>query len=181
MKNILIILFISLNLFASVKTEMIDLYKNKEYKEACRVGLTNFKRIKNDEKFVTLYAFSCLYSDYIDRLIVPTTMLRNSEEARSNAAYFSIILMQKKLLYHALIDNFDISSLKLPTTDFVLSKVFNMYVSLGKHEPRKYYIFNDPNDKKITYKLYLVEDQSTIKMVIEEFYDTINIKRHTYW
>jgi len=180
-KTILLTLIIILNLSANIKYEIYNLYKNKEYEQACKYGIKNFNSFKNDEKYVSLYAFSCLYSDYIDRLIVPTTMLRHSEEARANAAYFSIILMQKKLLYHAMIDNFELSSMKLPTTDFILSKVFNMYIELGKHKKREYYIFQDPKDKRMSYKLYLIKDQGITKIVIEEYYDTISVKRHTYW
>jgi hypothetical protein len=89
--------------------------------------------------------------------------------------------MQKKLLYHALIDNYDLSSLSLPTTDYVLSKVFDFYAKLGVHEPRAFYLFEDENDKKLSYKLYLEKDTKLSKIVIEEFYDTINIKRRVYW
>ena len=89
--------------------------------------------------------------------------------------------MQKKLLYHALVDNYDLSSLILPTTDYVLSKVFDFYAKLGKHEPRELYLFEDKDDKKLTYKLYLQKDTKLNKIVIEEFYDTIALRRHVYW
>jgi hypothetical protein len=89
--------------------------------------------------------------------------------------------MQKKLLYHALIDNYDLSSLNLPTTDYVLSKIFDFYAKLGTHEARTFYLFEDKDDKKLTYKLYLERDSKLNKIVIEEYYDTISIKRHVYW
>jgi hypothetical protein len=180
MKTILI-LFLALNLYANVKQNMFNLYQNQKYEDACGIGFNNFYANKDDEEFVLLYSFACLNSDYIDRLAVPITMLKLSTESRSNAAYFSTILMQKKLLYHALIDDYDLSMFKFPTTQYVLSKVFDLYSKLGKHETRAFYLFEDPDDKKITYKVYIIKNQDLSKLIIEEFYDTISLKRHIYW
>lgn len=179
--KIILILFLSLSLYADIKRNMFNLYQNNKFEDVCQIGFDNFKKNKKDEEFVSLYAFSCLNSDYIDRLAVPTAVLKTSKEARANSAYFSVILMQKKLLYHALVDNYDLSEFDLPTTDYVLSKVFELYSKLGKHEPRAFYLFEDPIDPKLTYKLYLSRDSTLAKIVIEEFYDTITIKRHIYW
>ena len=179
--KIIIVLLIGFSLYADIKQNMFNLYQNQKYEKVCTIGFDNFKKYRKDEEFVSLYAFACLNSDYIDRLAVPTAILKFSEESRANSAYFSVILMQKKLLYHALLDDYDLSSLDLPTTDYVLSKVFDLYIKLGKHEKRAFYLFEDKNDKKITYKLYITRDEKLSKIVIEEFYDTITIKRHIYW
>jgi hypothetical protein len=179
--KIVLILFLTISLYADIKRDMFNLYQNKKYEDVCSMGFDNFKQNKRDEEFVSLYAFSCLNSDYIDRLAIPTAVLKFSKESRANSAYFAVILMQKKLLYHALLDNYDLSSYKLPTTDYVLSKVFDLYSKLGKHDPRAFYLFEDENDPKLTYKLYLSRDDKVTKMVIEEFYDTIAVKRHIYW
>jgi len=179
--KIILILFLALSLHANIKQDMFNLYQNKKYEKVCRMGFDNFNKNSRDEEFISLYAFACLNSDYIDRLAIPVAMLKFSKESRSNSAYFSVILMQKKLLYHALQDNYDLSTLKLPTTDYILSKVFDLYSKLKINEPRAFYLFEDENDKKLTYKLYLSKDENVKKMVIEEFYDTITIKRHVYW
>ncbi|MBN2815670.1 MAG: hypothetical protein JXQ67_03250 [Campylobacterales bacterium] len=179
--KILLGLLVTLSLYANIKQEMFTLYQNNKYEDACNIGFDNFKKHKHDEEFVSLYAFSCLKSDYIDRLSIPTAILKFSKEARANAAYFSVILMQKKLLYHALIDNYNLSIYELPRTDYVLSRVFDLYAKLGEHDARAFYLFEDPNDSKITYKLYLSSDSKVTKMIIEEFYDTIAVKRHIYW
>jgi len=179
--KLILLLFISLSLYADVKQNMFNLYQNKKYEAVCQLGFDYFKKNKKDEEFVSLYAFACLNSDYIDRLAVPTAVLKFSKEARANSAYFSVILMQKKLLYHALVDNYDLSSFDLPSTDYVLSRVFDLYSKLDKHEPRAFYLFEDPIDPKLTYKLYLSRDYKLDKIIIEEFYDTITIKRHVYW
>ena len=179
--KIILLIVMTLSLYADVKQNMFNLYQNKKYETVCQIGFDNFKQNKRDEEFVSLYAFSCLHSDYIDRLAVPTAVLKFSREARANSAYFSVILMQKKLLYHALVDNYDLSAFDLPSTDYVLSRVFDLYSKLEKHEPRAFYLFEDPNDPKLTYKLYLSRDYKLDKIIIEEFYDTITVKRHVYW
>jgi len=177
----LFLLLLSISLFADFKGTMLNLYQNSKYEESCNIGFNNFSSIKKDEPTLSLYAFSCLNSDFIDRLTLPITMLKYSRDARANAAYFSIILMQKKLLYHSLIDSYDLSKLNLPTTNYVLSKVFDFYSELGKHKKRSVYLFKDKQDKKRNYKLYVDKSSRVSKIVIEEFYDTISKKRHIYW
>ncbi|MEA1982033.1 MAG: hypothetical protein U9N39_00700 [Campylobacterota bacterium] len=179
--KIVLILFLTLSLYADIKQKMFNLYQNKKFEEVCSMGFDNFKRNNKDEEFISLYAFSCLNSDYIDRLAVPAALLKVSKESRANSAYFAVILMQKKLLYHALLDNYDLSEFNLPTTDYVLSKVFDLYSKIGKHDKRQFYLLEDPDDDKLTYKLYISRDYKLDKIIIEEFYDTITIKRHVYW
>ncbi|MDD5399959.1 MAG: hypothetical protein PHQ93_02090 [Sulfurimonas sp.] len=179
--KILLAALIAISLYADIKQEMLDFYQKKEYENVCELGFKNFIAYSKDEEYVSLYAFSCLNVDHIDRLSVPITTLKFSQEARSNASYFSIILMQKKLLYHALMDNYDISSLNFPTTDYVLSKVFDLYSKLKKGERKDFYIFEDKNDNKLKYKLYLIKDDKIDKMIIEEFYNSVSIKKHVYW
>lgn len=179
--KITLFFLLTLSLYADIKQNMFGLYQNKKFEKVCQIGFDHFKENKQDEEFVSLYAFACLKSDYIDRLAVPTAVLKFSKEARANSAYFSVILMQKKLLYHALVDNYDLSEFRLPTTDYVLSRVFDLYAKLKKHEPRAFYLFEDPKDARLTYKLYLSRDYKLDKIVIEEFYDTISLKRHVYW
>lgn len=179
--KIILLIFLAFSLNANIKQSMLNLYQNNKFEESCTMGFNYFENNKEDEEFISLYAFSCLHSDYIDRLAIPIAMLKFSNEARANSAYLSTILMQKKLLYHALVDNYDLSPLKLPTTDYVLSKIFDYYAELGPHEQRDIYLFEDKKDKKLTYKLYLTNDEKLKKIVIEEFYDTIIIKKHIYW
>lgn len=177
----LIIILISLNLYGDLKQDILNYYQNKKFEKACNMGFDNFGANSKDEEFLSIYAFSCLDADYIDRLALPIAMLKYSQESRANSAYFSVIFMQKKLLYHALVDDYNLAEFDLPTTDYVLSKVFELYTKLGKHEKRTLYIFEDTNNEKISYKLYLEKDYRVPKMVIEEYYDAMLIKRHIYW
>ena len=177
----LILLFLVLNVNADIKNKMFQLYQNKEYTKVCRMGYNYFQKYKKDEVYSSLYAFSCLKSDYIDRLSQPITSLKFSKEARKNAAYFATILMQKKLLYYSLIDGYKLSKFKFPTTDYVLSKVFDLYSKLPSHKAKEFYILKDSNNSKLIYKLYIIKQHNINKMVIEEYYDTIKIKHHMYW
>jgi len=181
MRYIFLTLIILTNIHASLKQEMLSLYTNKQYKKACRLGFDNFSHFKRNEELVSLYGFACLNSDYIDRLAIPVTALKSSPEARANASYFAVILMQKKMLYHSLIDGYKLSNLKLPSTTYILSKVFDFYTKAKKNKNQNFYIFQDQKDAKLSYKLYLMKDKKVIKMVIEEFYDKMLIKRHIYW
>jgi len=185
MRYFLLVLLV-INLHANITNKMFQLYQNKEYKKACTLGFNHFKQYKNNEIYTSLYAFSCLKSDYIDRLSQPITALKFSKEARKNAAYFATILMQKKLLYYSLLDGYSLSKFKFPTTDYVLSKVFDLYSKSQEHTNKKFYIFKDLHDPKLMYKLFTIKDynrKKTVirKMIIEEYYDTIKVKRHIYW
>ncbi|MDF1876039.1 hypothetical protein JHD48_09850 [Sulfurimonas sp. SAG-AH-194-I05] len=179
--KLLTIFLLTYTLYADTKQNMFNLYQNEKYSKVCNIGYNNFKYNNKDEEYISLYAFACLKADFLDRLTVPIAMLKFSKEARSNAAYFSVIVMQKKLLYHSLVDEYDISLLNLPSTDYILSKIFDLYIALGKHEPRLFYLFEDTNDKKLIYKLYLSRGDRIDKMIIEEVYDSVIVKKHIYW
>ena len=177
----ILLLFLTFNLYADNKQEMLLSYKESKFKKACDIGYENFNKYKKDEEFISLYAMSCLKADYINRLATPIAILRESKESRANSAYFSVILMQKKLLYHAMVDGYDLRDLKLPTTEHILSKVFDMYVDATKKEKKELYDFVDSKDDNLRYKLYTMESKNIQKIIIEEYYNSKMIKQHTYW
>lgn len=179
--KIFIALLLALSLYADTKKELLHLFQNKQYEEACNLGFKNFSDNSKDEEYVSLYSFACLNIDYIDRLSVAITTLKYSKEARANASYFSTILLQKKLLYHAMLDGYDISSLNLPKTDYVLSKVFDLYTKKTNGEKREYYILEDEENAALKYKLYVLKDGKIDKVVIEEFYNSVSTQKHIYW
>lgn len=181
MRSLFLIFLFTISLFADAKFEMLKLYQEKQYLKACKKGLTEFRKYRKDEEFISLYAHSCLQSDYIDRLAVPISALKKSEDSRANAAYFSVILMQKKLLLHALVDGYDLKSVRLPTTDYVLSKVFDLYTKDPHPENEVYHTYADPEKPLLTYRLYTEKKGVISKMIIEEYYDTMLLKRHIYW
>ncbi len=180
MKYLLILFFFTLSLQANIKKDIYNLYQNKNYLSACKLGLSQFNSNKKDEEYVSIYAFSCLKADYIDRLAQTITYLKNSPESRSNAAYFSVLLMQKNLLFHSLLDNTELDNLIFPSTEHILSKVFDLYQKEGKHLKHAIYTFHDETNDKLSYKLYIIKQNNTNKMIIESYYDTIMTHRHTF-
>jgi len=179
--KIIIILSIAIILYANTQQKMYKLYKDARFVEACNIGLKNFSKNDSNEDYISLYAFSCLKADYIDRLNLPITKLKYTTEARANSAYFSIILMQKKLLYHALVDGYKLSSFNFPSTDHIISKIFDFYTNLENQDVKSSYIFQDKNDKLLKYKLYLLRGEGLNKIIIEEIYNNKIIKKHKYW
>ncbi len=182
MNKIILILFLSpLLLLADAKIDIYKLYQEAKYEEACKSGESLLKQYKGDEEFISLYAFACLNADQLDKLALPITSLKKTAEARANAAYFSVILMQKKLLMHALSDQYDLKAITLPTTEYVLSTVFDLYSSDTNTQVRRRYNYVDPKDVKKSYRLFVTKNASSPQMIIEEYYDKIMTKRHIYW
>ncbi len=177
---LLAILFLAFS-NASDLQKLYGLYQDKKFKQACQLGLRMFDAHKKNSKFLMLYGLSCLKADYIDRLAVPLTGLRYSRSERANASYFATILLQKKLLYHALIDNIDISHLKLPKTDYILSKVFDLFTQKRYKKIDDKYYFVSKEKPDFMYVLYIESDGKVNKMIIEERLDNHIIKVHRYW
>ncbi|MFA6760326.1 MAG: hypothetical protein WCR69_04700 [Sulfuricurvum sp.] len=181
MKSLLFLL-LSIALFGSnIKEELADLYNKKEYEQVCKKGFNAFNQNLKDEEFLSLYAYGCLYADYIDRLAVPIASLKFTKEGRANASYFSIVLMQKKLLFYSINDGYDISGLNMPTTEYILSKVFDLYTKEPYTKGKESFSLVDNIDDSITYKLYLEHDPKLNKMIIEKYKDSTFVERHIYW
>jgi hypothetical protein len=174
------LLFFSTILLASDSSRLYNLYQDGNYQRACDEGIAKLSRNKNNEKFISLYAFSCLQADQIDRLALPIIMLKESSEARKNAAYFSTILLQKNLLFDALENHQDISGLNLPSTDYVLSKVFDLFTAHHYVIRKNIYVLGDPKNPRSTYRLYLRKSRKPYTLVVDEYYDTILTKHHIY-
>ncbi len=180
-KFLILLIFTPLFMHADAKMDTYKLYQNGEYAQACESGEKLLQQYKDDEEFVSLYAFSCLNSDQLDKLSTAITLLKKTPEARANAAYFAVILMQKKLLIHALSDQYDLKPIKLPTTEYVLSTVFDLYSNDTDSKDKRRYNYTDPNDVNKSYRLFITKSGSSPKMVIEEYNDKIMTIRHIYW
>jgi len=176
---LLLALLFSLPSFADVKHKMYELYQQGKYLSACNTGLQSFSQYQEDEAYLSLYAFACLKADQIDRLAAPIMRLNQSEEARTNAAYFAVIVMQKKLLMQGLYDNKPIKNLQFPTSEHILSKLFDLY--LKNPQPGQLIKeYQDPLNIRLTYKLYTTENNGRKSISIDEYYDKILTIHHTY-
>ena len=178
---ILTLLLTPLFLFADAKMEIYKLYQDKNYETACHLAQSAFPEYTKDEEFLSIYAFSCLNIDEIDQLSFAITGLKKSKESRANAAYFSVILMQKTLLMHALSDKYDLEPMHFPTSVYVLSTVYDLYAKDTGSKKRRRYNYIDPTDAKKSYRLFITKTGVSPKMVIEEYYDKILSQRHIYW
>ncbi len=173
-------IFLTLSL-ADEKARLLKLYNKGEYEAVCNQGFKLFRKNRRDEAFISLYAYACLNNDSLDRLATPIVMLKHSKDARANAAYLSAILMKKKLLYHALLDGYDISGIKLPASSYILSKVFDLYALYQPQAVEGIYTLKDPAKEEIHYQLYLDKNQRMPKIVIEVYENHILKRRHTFW
>lgn len=172
-------LFFSYYLHANVNQKLFELYQKGMYSEACTFGYTYFAQNEQNEPFISLVGFSCLKADQIDRLSPVMSVLSQTQDARSNSAYFALIVMQKKLLMRALYDNQPIQNLKFPTSSYILSKVFDLFVQNPKKgDIIKEYL--DPNNSRQSYKLYTVETNGKKSIAIDEYYDKILTNHHVY-
>jgi hypothetical protein len=165
--------------FADTRQRLFNTYQQGNYLQACNFGEKGFQSHQSDEAYISLYAFSCLKSDSIDRLSGPIMTLTQTKEARANAAYFSVIVMQKKLLMQALFDNKPIKNIALPTSSYLLSKVFDLY---SKNPQPNQFIkeYTNPSDARSNYKLYTTESNGRKSIAVDEYYDKILILHHVY-
>ena len=170
-------------LFSSNLSTLYKLYEKQEYRKACDYAVKYFykKRNKNSEKYMTLYGLSCLETDKIHRIATPILRLKSSKDARANAAYFSTILLQKKLLFQALVDKTSLKNLHLPDTSFILSKIFTLFVNEEYILKDEVYTFNDRENKELKYQLYIKEKKKKQKyMIIDVYKDNKFTKRYSY-
>lgn len=171
-----LLLVIQFVLHAAETHTLYELYQNGRYLQACDAGIKTLGEHKNDEKYISLYAFSCLQADKIDRLALPIIMLKHSSEARKNAAYFSTILLQKNLLISALENGQSLATLNLPTTGYILSVVFDLFCEQHFTKESGGYVITDPKNPRQNYRLY----RNGSELFIDEYYDTILTKQHIY-
>lgn len=166
-------------LYADSSQRLFTLYQQGNYLQACNLAQQGYLYHQSDEAYISLYAFSCLKADRIDRLSGPISMLNQTKEARTNSAYFSVILMQKSLLMSALYDNKPLQNLKFPTSTHILSKVFDLYLK----NPQSNQVlkeYQDLSDSRISYKLYTIENNGNKSIAIDEYYDKILTTHHVY-
>lgn len=178
-KTFLLTLFSCIILYADIPSQMLMLYQKGAYSDACSIGKKNWNKIQTSEQQVSLYAFSCLNADQIDRLNFPISVLNETAESRANASYFSLLILEKKLLIQALYDNLNIKSLKLPASSNLLSRVFNFY-SKNPQLSNSIKEYSDNTNSRQTYKLYTVQISAYKTFAIDEYYDNILTKHHIY-
>lgn len=164
---------------ADITKKLYNLYQSGAYNESCTIGRNFFTKLQYDENFLSIYAFSCLKSDQIDRLNGPIMALNQTLEARANSSYFAMLVMQKKLLMQAIYDNKEFNALDFPTSSHLISKICRFYCKDPQRETSvKTYL--DPSNSRVMYKLYATESNGRKTLAIDEFYDNILTMHHVY-
>lgn len=181
-KKIIILFFILINIsLAKTLDDIKDLYLNGKYTKACSMSGRLYLVYRNDEVFLNLFGDSCLRADMLNRLMLPIIKLYKTKSARENAAYFSTILYEKKMLYHALCDGVDISYINLPKTNYILSKIFDKFIR-GKYDLKHgSYWFSDDTDIDTKYKLSIEKKNKIKKMYLRTYKNNKIIKTRIYW
>lgn len=180
MRYFLIFSFLFLQLNALDIDKLEDYIIKEQYAKVCNNNIYNIAMKNQDDGLLNLYAIACLRSDFINKLAPVIITMRKSKEARDNAIYYSTILYKKKLLYSAIVDGVDISAIKLPKCDYVLSDIYDDYVS-GNYEKKgdNYYFKKDGKYKYLVNTKY---DLPYVKLIVNVLGDNLNIiEKKEYW
>jgi hypothetical protein len=173
MKWLLSLIILSSILFSSNLSKLYKYYEKQEYDKGCDHGKKYLNKNRKNEKYLTLYGLTCLETDNIHRISTVITELKETKESRENASYFATILLQKQLLKQALIDGKTLGHLNLPKTNFVLSRIFNMFVNKEYRLKDNIYKLEE-RDKR--YKLYIEKRH----LIIDIYQNEKFIKRYRY-
>lgn len=154
-------------------------FKAKKYNKVCEKGSKLYYGGYRDENFVSLVGVSCSKVDRINILGMFQRSLVNSSSSRENASYFSTLVLQKRLVYQFMIDDLDLSHLKLPTSSHLLSRVFeqlaNENYKLLSDAPKLVEI--NANRRKY---ILSISDDTPKKVLIDEYTADGTLERHWY-
>ena len=181
MKRIFLYLLLSSLIFASNLSEIYKLYEKQEYEKGCDYGAKYYTKNIDNENYLTFYGLSCLETNNINRLSQSMVKLGSTKELRETASYFATILLQKQLLKQFLLDGKELGDLKLPKTEFVLSRIFNLFVQKKYNLKDNTYILLDFDKKNIRYEVYIKKSEKNINyMIIDIYQDDKFTKRYQY-
>jgi hypothetical protein len=173
MRWIIFITLLTSNLLSSNLSTIYKFYEKQEYEKGCNYGMKYLNKNRKNEKYLTLYGLSCLETNHIHRIATPMTLLKDTKDSRENASYFATILLQKQLLKQAILDKKELGDLNLPNTNFVLSKIFNMFVDKKYELKNEIYMLEDED---IRYQLYIKKKH----LIIDIYQNEKFTKRYRY-
>lgn len=180
MKKLLLMLILFHGcLFSITLEDVTELYKKGNYQKACVYAASIYDRMGHNEPYLSLYGYACLKSDNINSLTKPIKRLVKTKQGRQDARYFASILFQKKMLYNAVVDGEDISYINLPSTEYILSKIFTRYVKKDFKKIGNEWIFEEGNNIKHTMTQAL--EDGFPKIYIKSYEGEKLIKTRVFW
>ena len=169
----------SLNLEARDIKPYIKDFKAKKYNRVCERGMSAYYGGYSEENFVSLVGVSCAKVDRINLLGMLQRSLVKTKESRETSSYFSTLIIQKRLIYQFMIDDLALDHLKLPSSNHLLSRVFDQ-LSLKNFRvlstSPKLVEIND-NGRRVILSL---SDDEPIKVMMDEYSHTGELTRHWY-
>lgn len=167
MKFLLSFILIFSTLYAVDEYDVKNWNDIGQYNRVCSDGVRELFIKTQNVSIANIYANACLKMDKVNELIIPMVMLYKTKDGRENSALYSTILFQKKMLYLALVDNVDISYIVAPKVNYILSILFDKFVS-------KDYIKSGDTYKFILDESHrcdlFVEDKDGIKQMVVAIY-----------
>ncbi|MDA3056959.1 hypothetical protein OFN97_01655 [Campylobacter sp. VBCF_05 NA6] len=162
-----VFLFLTL-FFGSVFAVNVDDVRNwdqiGQYNRICQESVRNLFIEEQNEALANTYAKACLKMDRVNELVVPMVMLYKTKETRENASLYSTIVFQKKMLYLALCDGVDISYIRTPKINYILSEIFDKFVEKTYTKKGDVYVFTLDDGEKA--ELFIKEEEEVKKMVV---------------
>jgi hypothetical protein len=173
--------FFGVALQASTLETIRAWYQQGQYDKVCSHETTAlYEQYADDEAFVNMYGHACAETDMISRTLNPINKLVKSPETRESAVYLATVLYQKKLLYHALVDQVDISYIRLPKTNHILSTLFDKYITNDFEKKGKYYHFHE--NETTTHRLHVNQDNEGVyKLIVQTYSNGTLVKTRAYW
>lgn len=160
------------------KEDIIRDYEQKEYKKVCLQSAEFYKNDGKDEELLTITGDACARSDYINPLGYIVKNLISTPAYRQNASYFATILLHKKLLYQFMNDRIDLSNIKLPRTEHILSETFEHLATQNYEKQGDVFVIERGQNQKI--HIYTKAREGNIWFVIEEYEDGKLMQEHWY-
>lgn len=164
MKILYILAFAIASLFAVSADDVRNWDQIGQYNRICQESVRNLFIEEQSEVLANMYAKACLKMDKVNELVVPTVMLYKTKEARENASLYSTIIFQKKMLYLALCDGVDISYIRTPKINYILSEIFDKFTERAYVKKSDTYVFTLENGERA--ELFIKEEEEVKKMVI---------------
>ncbi len=171
-------LFIKINADNFQNKNIIYLFKNHYYSYLClnRWRYIN-KYVGKREDLLSIVAYACLKKHYLTYALDLAKNLRYTKEGRENSTYIISLFTIKNFLMRYIMDNFDISIIKIPNIESDdLGKIF----LLTKKEKPKV----NNNRYILKYKNENIEVSYNIKaneILIEYFKNNELVKKEKYW